>query len=278
MAHAADILRYKTLPSALTAHDLLKALAIVLMFADHVGYFLFPDEMWFRVAGRFSAPIWFFLIGHAETRAIPRSFWIAGALVWFSTIAAGEYMFPVTVIATLIAARLSIDWIMVRALRSREALAGMFFLLFFMGIPTLIFFEYGTSIFLFSMVGYMVAHRKRFQIPVSVLLAFTAASAFSHVLIQGALMPSLATDQFLTLCAGMAVLGGVFLVFRLVVLPWSVPAVLRQPIQFLGRRTLEIYVMHLIALRGLLMVLRPQDYAFMDFEWFAFRHLLQMFL
>ena len=63
-----DILKTKTLSSYLTSYDLLKTLALVLMVIDHIGYFFYPEEMWWRVLGRLSVPIWFFLIGYANAR------------------------------------------------------------------------------------------------------------------------------------------------------------------------------------------------------------------
>lgn len=273
-----DILKYKVLPKTLTAYDFLKALAIVLMVVDHIGYFFFPAEMWFRIIGRFSVPIWLFLIGHAQARKVPKSFWIGGALVCLSTLISGEYVFPLTILFTLIAARLSVDWIMARALQSREALAGMFFILLFMSVPTLIFLEYGTLVFPFAMLGFMVAHKKRFDIPLSVMAVFALASSCGYALVQSMLMPTLTAPQFWTMVGGTVALSGALLAFRPLAFSWPVPAALRWPVQFLGRRTLEFYVAHLIAFRALAMVLAPYRFSFMDFELFAFRNLLRMFL
>ncbi len=48
-----DILKTKNadnpLPAPLTAYDLLKTLAIILMVVDHIGAYFFPDQMWWRV-------------------------------------------------------------------------------------------------------------------------------------------------------------------------------------------------------------------------------------
>ena len=51
----------KTLPTAITSYDLFKTLAVATMLIDHVGIYFFPDELWFRVIGRLSFPIWLFL-------------------------------------------------------------------------------------------------------------------------------------------------------------------------------------------------------------------------
>ena len=41
----------------------LKIIAMITMFADHVGYLLFPDIILFRVIGRIAFPIYAYLIG-----------------------------------------------------------------------------------------------------------------------------------------------------------------------------------------------------------------------
>ena len=51
--------------------DLLKAFAVVTMLADHVGLYLFPDQLWWRAAGRPTIVIFGFLIGFAGPRAVP---------------------------------------------------------------------------------------------------------------------------------------------------------------------------------------------------------------
>lgn len=44
------------------AINLLKLLAILLMTIDHIGYFLFPDQLEWRAIGRLAAPIFTYLI------------------------------------------------------------------------------------------------------------------------------------------------------------------------------------------------------------------------
>ena len=50
--------------SQANSHDWLKAIAITLMVVDHIGVYFFPEEYLFRFVGRFSFPIFFFLIGY----------------------------------------------------------------------------------------------------------------------------------------------------------------------------------------------------------------------
>lgn len=51
-------------------HDLLKFFALLFMVIDHIGFFFFPEIAEFRVVGRFSFPLWFFLIGYGSSQRI----------------------------------------------------------------------------------------------------------------------------------------------------------------------------------------------------------------
>ena len=55
--------------------DWLKATAIFLVAVGHFGYFFIDDAGWWSVSGRMAAPIFFFLMGYAQSRTIPFS-WI----------------------------------------------------------------------------------------------------------------------------------------------------------------------------------------------------------
>ena len=48
---AASMVKAK-LPAEITSYDLLKAAAVIIMIIDHVGYYFFIDEMWWRAVGR----------------------------------------------------------------------------------------------------------------------------------------------------------------------------------------------------------------------------------
>ena len=58
--------------------DWLKAAAIVWVVVDHTGMYFVENNEWFRVFGRFAAPVFFFLIGFAHTTAVPRNWIVIG--------------------------------------------------------------------------------------------------------------------------------------------------------------------------------------------------------
>ncbi|MCB1720581.1 MAG: hypothetical protein H6860_01810 [Rhodospirillales bacterium] len=274
------VLKTQKISSALTSYDLLKALALVLMVVDHVGYFFFPEEIWLRVIGRLSVPIWFFLIGYARSREIPRLFWIMALVVVVSTLISGEYLFPLNIIFTLILARMSVDWLYRHALRNRDAFLGMFFLLLFAALPSLVFVEYGTLGFLFTLMGALRRHKGDVSAPRQMIWAFFAASGFVYVLVQSLLLPSLSAGQFVFFVAGMMVLS--ILLYRFEPCSFERVNVRSFPpvalLMLLGRRTLEFYVLHLLVFRAVAMVLDPSRFAFGEFKVFAFSQLLSLLL
>lgn len=57
--------------------DWLKTAAIILVVVDHIGYFFIEDADWWSALGRLAAPSFFFLLGYAQTRAVPlRWIWL----------------------------------------------------------------------------------------------------------------------------------------------------------------------------------------------------------
>ena len=63
--------RFTHPPRAVDKTDWLKASAIILVSVDHFGYFFMEDDLWWSAFGRLAAPIFFFLLGFAQTRADP---------------------------------------------------------------------------------------------------------------------------------------------------------------------------------------------------------------
>ena len=70
------------MPAPRTPHivdnsDWLKTAAIILVAVDHVGYLFISDADWWSVVGRMAAPVFFFMLGYAQSRTIPfRWIWL----------------------------------------------------------------------------------------------------------------------------------------------------------------------------------------------------------
>ena len=61
----------KRLPNRVDNSDWLKTFAIMLVAVGHTGYFFIDDAAWWSVFGRMAAPVFFFLMGYARSRTIP---------------------------------------------------------------------------------------------------------------------------------------------------------------------------------------------------------------
>ena len=85
-----DATRSTQIPHAVDNTDWLKTIAIVLVAVDHFGYFFIEDADWWSVFGRLAAPVFFFLLGYAQTRAVPlRWIWLGVILTLLESWNAG---------------------------------------------------------------------------------------------------------------------------------------------------------------------------------------------
>jgi peptidoglycan/LPS O-acetylase OafA/YrhL len=70
-----DARRSASAPHAVDNADWLKTAAIILVSVGHIGHFFMDDDLWWGAFGRLAAPMFFFLVGYAQTRTVPVS-WI----------------------------------------------------------------------------------------------------------------------------------------------------------------------------------------------------------
>jgi len=259
----------KSLPRELTSYDFLKAFALVLMIIDHIGYYFFPDDMTWRMIGRLSAPIWLFLIGYANSRDLSAPLWIGAGLLLLSNVVVGQPIFPLNMLVTMILMRLAIDPVMDVLKRHPQALYPFMVVLFLLTFVTSILFEYGTISLAIVMAGYLCRNPaflpKRSGIDHHTPLAVAIIAAFFHNFFQSYVF----FTAFSTLEKGAVTIGLIILMaaltrFRPVVYPLltqRLPTILTGALQLMGRRSLEIYVIHLIIFKFLAMYWGYPDYA-----------------
>lgn len=254
----------KNYGNALTAHDALKAFALLTMIADHLGYFFFPEEMWLRVIGRLSAPVWFFLIGYAGGRPVPRSWIIGGVIASASAMAFSGYVLPFNILFMLVVTRLAMPYLERAAFSSLWAFTGLFVLLGALSLHTAYILEYGTMGLLWALYG---AQRRREPGVAqsgkqAILLSTMVAATF---IFQSLTLPVLPGDYYLAMTAGLV---GLYIVLQGFGPARWAGGSYALPLQVMGRWTLEIYVFHLVAFRILAYFLYPGKYAFLQPEIF----------
>ncbi len=250
----------------LTSYDFLKFFAVVTMIVDHIGFFFFPDLDWMRVIGRMSFPVWMFLIGYAKTREIPKSMWIGCLVLLASNIVMGEYVFPLNILALMIVMRLTLDGLARIVFKNKEGLFYSFLILSILALPLYMLIEYSTLGVLLALLGYAARHRGETCLgPVAEKIYFTAVMtivASSQIFIFH-FLGVLGYSAF----AGFMAVGVMLYLFKpqeYPVLTSRMPFPFRWVLQFCGRYSLEIYVVHVIAFAAIAIAVGLHDA-----NWFA---------
>lgn len=239
------------LPRDLTTADWIKTLAVVLMVVDHIGYYLFPDFHWFRVIGRPGMPIWFFLVGFARKQDLPNRWLIAGVILVAASIAVGQYPLPLNALFSLALCRLVIVPLWDFMARNPIYMWWIVLLLLVLGPPTDMVIEYGTFGLLFAMAGYAARNREVFgQVfandPMRPLFIGTLVV---FILYQWGTF-GFSTFEASAMIAGFIGVGLALLSYENKALPGTANAPQGALVRFCGRYTLEIYVIHLLILKG----------------------------
>lgn len=262
----------RPLPKELTSYDFLKTFAVVFMIIDHIGFYFYPEEDWLRVLGRLCVPAWFFLIGYAQSRDLGLRMWIGAALLFATDMMAGLYVMPPNILVTMLLIRMVIDPFMERVLAAPRSFWPMAVMLALLALPTGYFFvEYGTLGFMLAVFGYLVRHKEEIGARdpnlvqsyfLFVLASFTLIQAFAF----GFSLP-----LFYALFAGILAVLTVLYYFRPALYP-RLTAALPHPLvwllQLTGRRTLEIYVGHLVLFKLLGLIFLPDRFVFFDWHLF----------
>jgi len=230
----------KTLPADLTSYDILKTVAVLLMIADHVGYYFFPGEEGWRIAGRFCVPIWFFLIGYAHSRDIGWKLWAGIGVICLANLGLGLDMLPVTILLTIMIVRLVLDPLMILLAGDRGLIWPLTVCLAILALPSGVVIEYGTMGLVLAMAGYLLRHEPG----ADRTLLYIGLTGICFIIYQGLVF------QFSTPGMGFFMLGTTAVMALLYYFrPQTYPSVGRKSaflIQLCGRHTLVIYVLHLL--------------------------------
>ena len=235
----------------LTSYDFLKALALILMVLDHVGYYFFPEELWWRTFGRICAPAWLFLIGYASSRDLSLKMWVGASSLIILDQMTGVPVLPFNILATIIVIRLCLNPLMNFSLGNhwRIWVISVFLLIWF--LPSWMTVEYGTHGLILAMMGYLVRNRDMVIEKLGndkLVFQYTLFSFVSYLLITQSFF-NFSSEQFAFVAIGTFIMH-IFLYanFKKETYP-ELTKKMGKPLtlitQFLGRRTLEFYVLHL---------------------------------
>lgn len=260
----------KTLPAALTSYDLIKAVAVIIMIADHIGYYFFPMDEWWRAFGRIGFPVWFFLVGHASGRDLPWML-VGGAIILtLANLVVGMPVFALNALVTIILIRLVLDGVMAYAGQGLNTLIQVAVILLLFSLPSSLITEYGTMGLIFAVFGYIVRYRGRFFPERDALFPVMVTCFLGFTLMQQMVF-AFSTPAFLLMGVGTLGTCLLLMVFKPLEFPRlsaRLPGFLTASVQFMGRHTLEIYIVHLLAFKAAVAILYPATYPLFQFRWF----------
>jgi hypothetical protein len=247
--------------------DWLKAAGIVLVSADHFGYFFMEDELWWSAFGRLAAPIFFFLLGVAQTRTVPLHWiWLGAVFTLLESWNADWTWMAPNILLSLALTRIARPYVQI--LVRRKGWAGFFLvvcgLLVVLPITSKIV-DYGSEGWLWALCGLcqrmyvdgktVVDARGASQNSAPLVSTMTenvrlmrlAACVIAAVVYvwqeQGEyLFPTL---QFSVFILGIGVLSVILCLFHRGPSRIQPPATIAGILRFIGRHTLEIYAIQL---------------------------------
>lgn len=239
------------LTTNLTSYDFVKCVTLIFMLIDHTGAFFIPDDPWWRVFGRLGFPAWFFLAGFSDSRSVSKELWIGAAILIAVTMILGMNIFALNALVSYICIRIFMTPHYQRYFSSWELLLYVTFAMTLLAYPTNHIFEYGTLAFMVAMMGYATRHKDDISIGKSGRIVFFSAVIIATSIIEINLF-NFDMEQGLTCVALLSVAAVILFHFKRAEYPQltqQFPKPLTSLIQFCGRYTLEIYVIHLVLVR-----------------------------
>lgn len=231
-------------PFEVSTLDLLKTAAVLMMIADHIGLYLFPDP-WLRIVGRGAAIIFGFLIGVSGATRVPPSWIVLG----LSLTALNGWLYPhdaeskaLDILISLALTRCLVPYFERLHADNPLLLVPVAIGLALVAEPLNAYLEYGPEVTLLAVLGVAIRLNAGQQ-------GSTAArDAIALVAIVGMSIIALRHFHF----EGMQVAGCVGVITSTVLAltryrrkPVVIPGAAAPLIRFIGRNTLWIYAIHL---------------------------------
>ncbi len=238
-----------------TTLDILKCIAVLLMFADHIGLYVFDND-WLRVAGRPVAVIFGFLIGYSASTRVPPS-WIGlgiGLSLLSHTLFPTEAQHNLDILITLALTRLAMPFFERLYEAQSLLLVPAVGLLALLTEPVNEFLEYGAEVPIVALLGMAVrldqgrsadtTARHATALAALIAIGLTSIRHFEFEGTHAAVCMALLAATMMTLAS-----------FRRN--SYDVPAAIAPLMRWTGRNTLMIYAVHMAALLVTAWVMLP---------------------
>ncbi len=249
------------------------------MVVDHIGVYFFPSEYFYRFVGRFSFPIFFFLIGYtyqgmradspADTsnawnqyyvklprplKKLVKFFWafniksdllLCLLLITSTNYAINHDIFPLNILFTVIVCRIVL-YLADKYRLLENWMIVSWLLITLLHAPLVFVYEYGGSAILVSMVGYLIRQNRQGEIKAR---TFIFLSYLTYCASQMIFFPP-TFNYLVTLYSGLAALFVLLSSYRFqktYILPNI--TIVNYVIMFISRYSLYVYTAHLLAFK-----------------------------
>lgn len=218
-------------------HDVTKAIAVITMVIDHVGWV--TNQEWMRVIGRIAAPLFFFLVGYSKVyRWQNKLFYYAFALCAFHAF----FLLPtiyINILFVFIIIRLLLLWLAPVKL-DRQCLLGLFLFCNVVSYYTYSYVEYSLIGLEIALAGLFIRENRTYAIPWTI--ASFASFGYAQIVSFGFFQAYYFYPTIIIFIA----LGWWCCFYQQRI--WSLPSWVKVPTLFLSRYSLPIYFYHLIGL------------------------------
>jgi peptidoglycan/LPS O-acetylase OafA/YrhL len=195
--------------------------------------------------------------------------WIGTAIIFATNAVVGQPVLPLCILATILASRLAIDPVMRAVARKPSALYPLAALMFVLTIPLAAAVDYGASVFLFVMLGYMVRNQDSLPFNKSQIFTFAVVAALLHGAMQ--VVVFFGFDGVQKIVAETAIMAVALALTRFSPRTYDdatlkMPAAVQGCVRFCGRRSLEIYVVHFALFKIAALRLGVEGYSLFNFH------------
>ena len=135
--------------------DLLKVIALTAMIIDHLGLYLFPDQTWMRIIGRYAMPLFCFFAGYNFKGNLRIRIFVYGAILYVASyLLIFKILIPANILISIFAGLLFLKFF---GDKLKNFWVGYFFVVLFgcMWMITKDFFDYGGIALSIVILGYM---------------------------------------------------------------------------------------------------------------------------
>ncbi len=254
----------RRLPRDVTSYDLLKTLAVIFMIIDHVGYYFYGEENAYRIVGRGCAFILFFLIGYARTRELQTRLWIGFFILEAGHFTAGLPIFPVNILISFLLIRFTIDKLMGHVIAKPAIFWAVNLGLLLFALPSLLVVDYGTEGMSIAMLGWIIRQHQSGNPLATQDKAYAQGlcAAINYIFWETV---SFGFNQGEMVVLSLLIIPILFMLmfFRPAAFPVfdaGILAPLKGALQFCGRWTLEIYVIHILVFQTLASYIDPERF------------------